>query len=64
MLDLTVFSMPIIMNIENKIELLQADITKIIADAIVNAANTSAAAVLMARSTARVALKFWKNAVK
>jgi O-acetyl-ADP-ribose deacetylase (regulator of RNase III) len=40
MLDLTVFSMPIIMNIENKIELLQADITKII-DAIVNAANTS-----------------------
>ena len=29
------------MSIENKIELLQADITKIIADAIVNAANTS-----------------------
>lgn len=31
----------IIMSIENKIELLKADITKIIADAIVNAANTS-----------------------
>ena len=29
------------MSIENKIELLKADITKIIADAIVNAANTS-----------------------
>lgn len=41
MLDLTVFSKPIVMSIENKIELLQADITKIIADAIVNAANTS-----------------------
>ncbi|MDB5091129.1 MAG: O-acetyl-ADP-ribose deacetylase [Mucilaginibacter sp.] len=31
----------IIMSTENKIELLKADITKIIADAIVNAANTS-----------------------